>query len=119
VKKLSVWNASEWNYRISSTRNILVKSKNVNQRKVFVEDVSTKRPFILDASENILIRTVDVGKEYLAAFKIYTAKSTEDVEIEFVEFFHALDVDRPAEDFLDVACNYPMLIKFELVEIES
>lgn len=91
----------------------------MNQRKILAEDVSTKRPLVLDACENVPIRTIKVGKEYLATFKIYTAKSTEDVKTEFVEFFHALDVDRPAEDFLDAACSYPMLIKFELVEIES
>jgi len=97
----------------------LVRSKNVNQRKILAEDVSTKRPFVLEASENVPIRTIRVGKEYVVTFKVYTAKSTEDVKTEFVEFFHTVDVDRPTEDFLSAACNYPMLIRFELVEIES
>lgn len=116
---MSVWNASEWSYRTSSTRNVLIKGKNAKQRKILAEDVSTRLPFVLDLSENVPIRTMKVGKEYLMTFKIYTAKSTEDVKAEFIELFQILDVDRPAEDFLSLACHYPNLIRFEFVDIET
>lgn len=116
---MTIWNAEDWNYRITDTRTVLAKSKNLKDHKILAEDIRTKLPLIIEVPDNVLFQTIKVGKEYTMALKIYTAKSTENVDRKFVELFEVLDVDLPAESFLNATCAYPNLVRFELQEIEN
>lgn len=116
---MAIWNASVWNYRKTDTRTVVVKAKNLKNRKIVVEDVDTKLPFSLEISADVPVHTIEVGKEYTATVKIFTARSIKDLKKEFIELFQVLDVDQPAETFLTAACSHPELIKFELTEIET
>jgi hypothetical protein len=51
--------------------------------------------------------------------RVYTAKSVEGVEGDFVNFFEALDIDQSIEDFIKAYWVYPSKIRFELVDIEE
>ena len=116
---MAIWNAAVWNYRITDTRTVVVKAKNLKDHKIVAEDVNTKLPFILETSTNIPVHTIKVGKEYAATVKIFTARSIKDLKKEFIELFQVLDVDQPTEAFLAAACGHPALIRFELTEIEK
>jgi len=115
---MAIWNASLWNYRKTDTRIVVVKAKNLKNHKIVVEDVDTKSPFTLEISANVSAHTIEVGKEYAATIKIFTAKSITDLRKEFIELFQVLDVDQPTEAFLTVACTNSASIRFELAEIE-
>ncbi len=119
MRKLAVWSASGWNFRISDRRSILVKNKEKGDRRIFAEDTSTKTLFILELGEEVSSEPIEIGKTYNASINVYTAKSVEGVSTEFTELFQVLDVDRPMEDFVKATCCYPSLIRFEIVEIED
>ncbi len=87
-------------------------------RKAVAVDLLTDLPFSFFISENISIDSVEVEKQFSAAFKVYTTKNVEDVESGFVEFFQVLDVDQSFEDFARVYWLYPSLIVFELTDLE-
>ncbi len=110
---------SAWNYRIIATRPILIKVKNDNIRKAVAIDLLVDLPFGFEISKNIPIATVEVEKRFSATLKVYTSKSVEGVENEFVEFFEVLDVDQSFEDFVKAYWIYPNHITFELTEIEA
>ena len=116
---MAIWNADQWNFRISDRRSILVKSKEKNNHRIYAQDISTKMPFILELAEDVPADLIEVGKTYDARIKVYTAKSAEKVKADFIELFQVLDVDRPMEDFLETTCCYSDFVKFELVEIED
>jgi hypothetical protein len=116
---LAIWNADEWNFRISDRRSILVKSKEKNKHRVIAEDISTKKPLILELGQDVRAELIEAGKIYNASIKVYTIKSAEGVKAEFTELFQQLDVDRPIEDFIEATCCYPDLVRFELVETEE
>lgn len=116
---LAIWNADQWNFRIFERREILVKGKQKGKRRIYAEDTSTKTPLILELAKDVPENSVEVGEIYTARIKVYTSKSAEGVEANFVELFQFLDVDRSIEDFLEAACCYPSFIKFELVETED
>jgi hypothetical protein len=115
---LAIWNAENWNYRTTATRTVLAKSKNLKTRKILAEDVRTKLPLTIEVLDKVLIPAIKAGKEYTMVLKIYTAKSTENVERNFDELFQVLDVDQPAESFINAMCACPNLVRFELQEIE-
>src|SRR3989304_4393042 len=109
---------SEWNYRITEQRQILVKAKNDRVRKVSVFDLSANLPFPLEAAEDFSLESLELEKGYFATLKIYTLKNVGKVEQDAVEFFEALDVDQSVEDFIKAYWLYPTPIRFELVEAE-
>ena len=119
-KKLSATHnkASDWNYRITEQRQILIKAKNDRIRKVSVIDLSTNLPFPLEAAEDFSLESLELEKGYFATLKVYTLKNIGKVEQTAVEFFEALDVDQGFEDFIKAYWLYPNLIRFELVEVE-
>jgi hypothetical protein len=116
---MAIWNASEWNYRKTDMRTVIVKAKNLNDHKLVVEDVGTKLPFILEISANVPLHTIKVGQEYTVRIEIFTAKSMKDLKKEFIELFQVLDVDQPTEAFLSATCSHSALVRFELTEIEK
>jgi molybdopterin biosynthesis enzyme len=109
---------SEWNYRITASRQVTVKAKNDRVRKVSVVDVLTNAPFPLEAPADFPMESLEVQKGYYATFRVYTLKNVKDVASDFVEFFAAVDVDQSVEDFIKAYWLYPKYIKFELVEAE-
>jgi hypothetical protein len=111
-------NSADWVYRIFDRRTVSVKSKNEQVRKVAVVDLLTNVPFGIEVPKNVSWETVEVGKEYFASLKVYTARNIAGVTPDFVEFFEVLDVDQSMEDFIKAYWLYPKLIKFELVEAE-
>ena len=110
--------ASDWNYRITEQRQIIVKAKNDRVRKVSVIDLSTNLPFPLETAEEFSLESLELEKGYFATLKVYTLKNIGKVEQSAVEFFEALDVDQSVEDFIKAYWLYPNLIRFELVEAE-
>ena len=109
---------TEWNFRITGQRQILVKAKTERVRKVSVIDISTNLPFPLETAEDFSMESLELEKSYFATLKIYTLKNIGKVEQNAVEFFEALDVDQSVEDFIKAYWLYPTLIRFELVEAE-
>jgi len=111
--------SSDWVYRIFDRRTINVKAKNDQVRKVTALDLATNLHFAIDVPANLELEKIEVGNEYLASLKVYTAQKIENVAEEFVEFFKVLDVDQSMDDFIKAYWLYPKLIKFELVETET
>jgi hypothetical protein len=110
---------TDWNYRKIDQRLIVVKTKNVNIRKAAVLDVLTNLPFAINIPENIAIEELQPEKEYLVQLKVYTSKDLDGVDMEFYNFFGALDVDQGLEDFIKAYWVYPSKILFELAEFEE
>ncbi len=109
---------SEWNFRITASREIEVKAKNETVHKISALDVLTSLPFPLEAPKDYPIEDLQPQKSYFATFKIYTRKNVTDVTNEFTDFFTALDIDQTVEDFIKAYWLYPKYIKFELTEAE-
>jgi hypothetical protein len=109
---------NEWVYRLFDRRTITVKAKNEEVRKIAAIDVMTRTPFGIEIPENVPIVKVEIEKSYYASLKVYTARKTEGIAADYVNFFKILDVDQSIEDFLKAYWQYPKLIKFELTEIE-
>ena len=97
----------------------MIKTKNDNVRKAAVLDVLTNLRFAINVPENILMESLMPEKEYLAHLKVYTSKSLEGIDEEFVNFFDALDVDQTLEDFIKAYWIYPRKIFFELSDLEE
>jgi hypothetical protein len=111
--------ASNWVYRIFDRRTISVRAKNEQVRKLAVVDLVTNLPFAIEVPSGINLETLEVGKEYLAAVKVYTAQEIKDVPAEFAEFLKVVDVDRSIDEFIKAYWLYPKTIKFELTETET
>ena len=86
-------------------------------RKAVAIDLQVNLPFAFEISENVSAEAVEVEKRFSATLKVYTSKTVENVESEFVEFFEVLDVDQSFEDFVKAYWMYPNYITFELTEI--
>ena len=110
---------SDWNYRLVDSRQVKIKGKSDDVRRVSIIDVLTGLPFPLEAPTDFDMQSLDIEKGYFATFKIYTLKKVDIVPADFVEFFEVLDVDQKTEDFIKAYWLYPNYIRFELVEIES
>jgi hypothetical protein len=110
---------TDWNYRKTDQRLIVVKTKNENVRKAAVLDILTKLPFAIEIPKTISLDGLQPEKEYLAQLKVYTSKSLEDIDPEFTNFFNIVDVDQATEDFIKAYWIYPSKIRFELVEFEE
>ena len=118
LSTFSTFKGSDWNYRISDTRPILVKAKNDRMRKAVAIDLSGDLPLAFEIPENVPVEAVEVEKRFSATLKVYTSKNVEGVENEFVEFFEVLDVDQSFEDFIKVYWLYPNYVAFEVTRIE-
>jgi len=110
---------SEWNYRKIDQRLIVIKTKNLDIRKAAALDVLTNLPFAINIPENIPMEDLQPEKEYLAQLKVYTSKDLDGVDMEFFNFFGALDVDQRIEDFIKAYWVYPSKIQFELADLEE
>jgi hypothetical protein len=109
----------DWNFRVFEKRLVIVKTKNVNVRKVAVLDVLTDVMFAIEVPGEIAIEELGVEKEYLANLKVFTEKNLSGVGEDFVSFFEELDVDQSIEDFIKVYWIYPGKIRFVLTEVEE
>jgi hypothetical protein len=109
---------SDWNFRATASREVVVKAKNDAVRKVSAIDVLTNAPFPFEVPANFPLETLELQKAYFVTFKVYTLKNVKDVGGDFVEFFSALDVDQSVEDFIKAYWIYPTYIRFELAEAE-
>ena len=110
---------TDWNFRKTDQRLIVIKTKNANIHKVAVLDVLTNLSFSMEILESIPIGDLQLEKEYLAQLRVYTLKSLEGIDKEFFNFFNATDVDQAMEDFIKAYWVYPGKIRFELVEFEE
>ncbi len=110
---------SDWNYRKSDQRLVVVKTKNINVRKAAALDVLTNLSIAVNIPDEISIDSLQPETEYLAQLKVYTSKNLEGIDKEFVDFFDALDIDQNIEDFIKAYWVYPSKIMFELVEFEE
>jgi hypothetical protein len=111
--------AEDWIFRIFDRRNITVKAKNDEVKKIAVIDDETNVPFAVEAENAELMDAIKVGQSYYAAMKVLTARNVTGVAPEAVDFFTVLDVDQPIVDFIKAYWLYPKLIRFVLTEIES
>ena len=110
---------TDWTFRKTDQRLIVVKTKNANIRKAAALDVLTNLSFALDIPENMPIETLQLEKEYLADLKVYTSQNLEAIDKEFFNFFNAVDIDQTMDDFIKAYWVYPSKIRFELVEVEE
>jgi hypothetical protein len=111
--------SSDWNFRVFDKRLIVVKTKNESIHKVAVLDVLTNLMFAVELPDTISTKDLTVDKEYLANFRVYTAKNVEGVDKDFINFFEALDIDQSIEDFIKAYWVYPSKIRFELADVEE
>ena len=110
---------TNWNFRVSDQRLIVIKTKNEKVHKAAALDILTNLPFAITIPENIPIENIEPEKEYLVHFKVYTSKNLQGIDKDFVNFFEALDIDQAIEDFIKAYWIYPDKIKFELIEVEE
>ena len=110
---------TNWNYRKTDQRLIIIKTKNEKVRKAAVLDVLTNLPFAINVPENISMESLIPEKEYLAQLKVYTSKSLQGIDKEFINFFDTIDVDQAIEDFIKAYWIYPSSISFELADLEE
>jgi hypothetical protein len=109
----------EWNFRITSQRLVLVKTKSAQVRKAAALDIQTNLSFVLNIPQDYDFDSLQTDKQYYATFKVYTSKDLQGVESDFINFFDALDVDQTPEDFIKAHWVYPAKIRFELQEVEE
>ena len=110
---------AEWNYRKNEQRLIVLKTKNDSVRKAAAVDVLTNLPISINIPDGISLEELELGKEYLARLKVYTSKDLEGVDMEFFNFFSALDVDQAFEDFIKAYWVYPSKMRFDLSDLEE
>jgi len=110
---------SNWNFRVFDKRLVVVKAKNDGARKIAVLDVLTTLSFASEVPDRISMQELNVGTEYLANLRVYTSKSLEEVNEDFINFFEDLDVDQSIEDFIKAYWIYPSKIRFELIDVEE
>jgi hypothetical protein len=110
---------TNWNYRKTDQRLIVIKTKNGTVRKAAVLDVLTNLFFAINIPESISMESLVPEKEYLAHLNIYTLKSLEGIDEEFVNFFDALDIDQALENFIKAYWIYPSKIRFDLADLEE
>ena len=110
--------SSDWVYRIFDRRTISVRAKNEHVRKIAAVDLVSDLPFAIEVPAEIAFESLEIGKEYFASMKVYTAQKIEGVSSDFEEFLKVVDVDRSMDDFIKAYWLYPKLIKFELSEME-
>jgi hypothetical protein len=108
-----------WNYRVTDQRLIVVKTKSEKVHKVATIDVLTNVPIAMNVPPEVSIEELQPEKEYLAHFKVYTSKNLDGVDIDFTDFFDAVDIDQSIEDFIKAYWVYPSKIRFELVDVEE
>ncbi len=111
--------SEDWNFRVFGKRQIIVKTKNENVGKVAALDVVTNLAIAIEVSDKVEIKSVDVGREYLANLEVYTSKNLAGIDKEFVDFFEALDVDQSMDDFIKAYWVYPGKIRFVLESLEE
>jgi hypothetical protein len=110
---------TDWNFRKTDQRLIVIKTKNANINKAAALDVLTNLSFAIEVPENIPMENLQPEKEYLTQLKVYTSKNLEGIDKEFFNFFDALDVDQDIENFIKAYWVYPTKIRFELSEVEE
>lgn len=110
---------SEWNFRITDQRLILLKTKNEKVRKAAALDILTNLPFALNIPTDINIESLYCEKEYLATVNVYSSNNLEGVSEDFINFFGASDINQSIVDFLKTYWIYPGKIRFELVKVEE
>ena len=111
--------ANDWNFRIYDKRLVISRTINEAVSTVTVLDVLTNIPFTIETPNIASLRTLILGKEFLANLKVYTSKNVEGVAADFTNFFEALDIDQEIEDFIRAYWIYPDKIRFELVDVEE
>jgi hypothetical protein len=110
---------TNWNYRKTDQRIIIIKTKNKKVRKAAVLDVLTNLTFAISVPDNISMESLIPEKEYLAQLKVYTSRNNEGIDKEFINFFDTIDVDQATEDFIKNYWIYPSSISFELTELDE
>jgi hypothetical protein len=110
---------NEWNFRVTDQRLIVVKTKNESVRQVAALDVLTNVPIALKVSPDVPLESLQLEKEYLAHLKVYTFKNLEGVDVDFLGFFEALDIDQNMEDVIRAYWVYPGKIRFDLESVED
>jgi hypothetical protein len=109
----------EWNFRITTQRLIVMKTKAESVRKAAALDVLTNLSIALSIPKEFAMEDLAVNKEYLATLKVFTSKNMQGIDPEFVNFFDALDIDQSTDDFIKAYWVYPNKIRFELSEVEE
>jgi len=109
----------EWNFRMTTQRLIVMKTKAESVRKAAALDVLTNLSLALSIPKDFAMEDLALNKEYLANLKVYTSRNLQGVDEEFINFFDAVDVDQNVEDFIKAYWVYPDKIRFELVEVEE
>lgn len=110
---------TDWNFRKTEQRLIVIKTKNADINKAAALDILTDLSFAIEIPESIPMEDLQLEKEYLAQLRVYTSKSLGGIDKEFYNFFDALDVDQAIEDFIKAYWVYPSKIRFEIVEVEE
>jgi hypothetical protein len=109
----------EWNFRIIEKRLVTIKAKNEAARSVSALDILTNMMFNVEVTEAVEMKTLIPDTQYVFTLNVYTSKNLESIDIEFVGFFEAVDIDQEMEDFIRSYVVYPTKTRFELIEAEE
>jgi len=110
---------TNWNYRKTEERLVVIKTKSQKVRKAAAHDILTNLPFTIEIPENTSIEDLQEEKEYLAHLKVYTSTNLTGIDPEFINFFDTIDIDQPIENFIKAYWVYPSKIRFELAGLEE
>ncbi len=110
---------ANWNFRKTEERLVVIKTKEQKVRKAVALDILTNLSFIIEIPENISMENLQAEKEYVIHLEVYTSKSLEGINAEFINFFNSLDIDQSMEDFIKAYGVYPSKIRFKLDRLEE
>ena len=84
-------------------------------------DALTNIMFMVEvpADSSTPLEQLEPGKEYLFNLKVLTSKNLDSIKPDAINFFEAIDVDQPIEDFIQAYWLYPTKVRFQLIEIEE
>jgi hypothetical protein len=112
---------SSWNFRKQDKRLVTVKTKAEHIHKVAAQDTLTNIMFMVEVPPDSATQLTELepGKEYLFNLKVLTSKNLDNVKPDAINFFEAIDIDQPIEDFIQAYWLYPSKVRFQLAEAEE
>ena len=107
-----------WKYRDTVTKIIKVEDKDEDKREVDAIDLEMFMPFILDVPENISMEDIQVGENYRATFKVYTAELTPEIDKLWSKMEKKEHALREGIQHIKKFSGRQPLYKFELIKAE-
>lgn len=82
-----------------------------------VIDLTNNFPFVLDITPEISMEDIQVGKTYIAKFRVYTAQPSKEIEKRMAEILQGKDEVKEILEDVKRSTGHYSLYRFELVEL--